>query len=79
MIKKVYRSDLEPDFIVNRRNILSFELENKNDELPLLVISWRLLWQVIKNKIKGRRVMLCIHSSYDHNKVYYDFFRMIKQ
>ena len=77
MIRDVYRNDLEPDFIKKKKNVLSFTLETKNGQLPILFISWKLLWILIKAKLKGKLYFLPT-SAFDNRNIRYDFFKLKK-
>ena len=77
MIRKVYKNDLGSDFSKKKKNVLSFILETKNGQLPILVISWKLLWTLIKAKLKGKLYFLPT-SAFDNRNIRYDFFKLKK-
>lgn len=79
MIKVVYKNDfkLKHKIIENKKNVLRWNSDVKDNYLPIIVISWELIWHLIKAKLKGK-LYFFTRSSLEHDKIFYDFFRIKK-
>lgn len=79
MFKTVYKNDfkLRHNIIENKKNVLSWNSSVKDNQLPIIDISWEFIWHLIKAKLKGNLYFFS-HSSLEHDKVFYYFFRIKK-
>lgn len=83
IIKTFYKLDLtSTNIIEGNKNVLSFNTKTKkiknNDYLQITEFGWGFIWLLIKTKLNGYRIFLCItqflHQDEANERV--DFFKL---
>jgi hypothetical protein len=76
MITKYYKNQIVKDSYI-KANILSWSSDVKDNQLPIINISFSLILHLLKCKLKYRKykIGLCVTQSLNKDKQHFDFFK----
>lgn len=78
MVKVRYRDNFNEGKNIKFVTILSFNAKNKNDFLPLIELSYKFFWYLLKQRLKGK-IYLLITTNKTESSYTYDFIRIKKE